>query len=157
MIKLYIDFDGVILNTIDVTYQLLGEIDLKDHDKVLEFYQNLDWEDLIKKSTPIENSINNLKKLLKSNLYDISILSHVASAEEAKVNAIKHLTCPVLWTSEEKEIAELCRNSSDEYKFLEVGPGKVLNGLWRDSGNAEMIPAFQFEDIISDMENKEAL
>lgn len=99
---------------------------------------------------------------LHFNKPEIPVFSNVSgkqltSAEEAKVNAIKHLTCPVLWTSEEKEIAELCRNSSDEYKFLEVGPGKVLNGLWRDSGNAEMIPAFQFEDIISDMENKEAL
>ena len=57
-------------------------------------------------------------------------------------------------------IAQDIANTVDacpDIPVLEVGPGKVLNGLWRDSGNAEMIPAFQFEDIISDMENKEAL
>jgi len=75
----------------------------------------------------------------------------VESAEEAKVNCIKHLTHPVLWTSEESAIADFCKSSSDEFKFLEVGPGKVLNGLWRDSGNIETIPAFQWEDFI---ENK---
>ena len=78
----------------------------------------------------------------------------VQSAEEAKVNCIKHLTHPVLWTSEESEIAEFCaKNASDEFKFLEVGPGKVLNGLWRDSGNMEKIPSFQWEDFI-ELENK---
>ncbi len=75
----------------------------------------------------------------------------VESAEEAKVNCIKHLTHPVLWTSEESAIADFCKSGSDEFKFLEVGPGKVLNGLWRDSGNMETIPAFQWEDFI---ENK---
>lgn len=75
----------------------------------------------------------------------------VESAEEAKVNCIKHLTHPVLWTSEESAIADFCKSSSDEFKFLEVGPGKVLNGLWRDSGNMETIPSFQWEDFI---ENK---
>lgn len=77
----------------------------------------------------------------------------VESAEEAKANCIKHLTHPVLWTSEESAIADFCKSSSDEFKFLEVGPGKVLNGLWRDSGNMETIPAFQWEDFI-ELENK---
>lgn len=92
-----------------------------------------------------ELHFNNPKFPIFSNVSGKQILN----GEEAKINALKHLTHPVLWTSEESEIAELCRkNSVDEYKLLEVGPGKVLNGLWRDSGNIETIPAFQWEDFI---------
>ncbi|NLK45208.1 MAG: ACP S-malonyltransferase [Treponema sp.] len=79
----------------------------------------------------------------------------ITNAEEAKINAIKHLTHPVLWTDEEREIAEFCKkNTSDEFKFIEAGPGKVLNGLWSDSGNAEVIPSFQWEELIAQLEGQ---
>lgn len=57
----------------------------------------------------------------------------IESGFEAKKNAVLHLTCPVLWTSEEKEIAALYE---DTVRLLEVGPGKTLCNLWRDSGFA---------------------
>ena len=59
----------------------------------------------------------------------------IASGEEAKKLALLQITSPVRWVEEEAEIAgagaEVC---------LEVGPGKVLQGLWRDSGSE--IPVF---------------
>ena len=82
-IKLYLDFDGVILNTIDITYKLLGELDLKDHEEIEKFYRQLDWYKLLEKSVPIKNSINNIKKLISSGKYDVSVLSHVVSKKEA--------------------------------------------------------------------------
>lgn len=82
-IKLYIDFDGVILNTIDITYRLLAEMDLKDHKSIVNFYRNLDWDKLLCESSQIKNSIDNLKKIIESNLYDVTILSHVVSEREA--------------------------------------------------------------------------
>ena len=59
----------------------------------------------------------------------------VKSGEEAKANAVLHLTHPVLWTSEEKEIASLS-GSLKHCRLLEVGPGNTLCNLWRDSGFA---------------------
>ena len=59
----------------------------------------------------------------------------VKSGEEAKANAVLHLTHPVLWTSEEKEIASLS-GSLKPCRLLEVGPGNTLCNLWRDSGFA---------------------
>ena len=43
--NLYLDFDGVIADTISVTYKKIEElgIDLKDVDKVSKFYRELDW------------------------------------------------------------------------------------------------------------------
>lgn len=62
----------------------------------------------------------------------------VASGIEAKANAVDHLTNPVRWTDEEKVLAELIASDAEnEWQVLEVGPGKVLSGLWRDSGFAE--------------------
>jgi [acyl-carrier-protein] S-malonyltransferase len=56
------------------------------------------------------------------------------SGSEAKANAVLHLTHPVLWTSEEKEIAQRFENTDDNWRLIEVGPGATLCGLWRDSG-----------------------
>jgi [acyl-carrier-protein] S-malonyltransferase len=55
----------------------------------------------------------------------------IASGEEAKKFALMQITSPVRWIDEEAAIAadlqfEAC---------LEVGPGKVLQGLWKDSGS----------------------
>jgi [acyl-carrier-protein] S-malonyltransferase len=71
----------------------------------------------------------------------ISIYSNVTgklilSGEEAKKLALAQITSPVRWVDEEAAIAaaggfEAC---------LEVGPGKVLQGLWKDSGSE--IPVF---------------
>lgn len=51
---------------------------------------------------------------------------------EAKKNAVMHLTHPVRWLEEEREIAAL----AGEAALLEIGPGMTLCNLWRDSGCA---------------------
>lgn len=56
----------------------------------------------------------------------------ITIGEEAKQLAVKHFTHPVLWTTEEKEIHEIFTKNTDNL-LLEVGPGTVLTGLWRDS------------------------
>lgn len=57
----------------------------------------------------------------------------VLSGDEAKKSAVLHLTHPVLWTDEENVLGGIIKaDSSNEWKVLEVGPGKVLSGLWRD-------------------------
>lgn len=59
----------------------------------------------------------------------------IKSGGEAKENAVLHLTHPVLWTSEEKEIAALS-GELKPVRILEAGPGNTLTNLWRDSGFA---------------------
>lgn len=51
--------------------------------------------------------------------------------EEAKKSAVLHLTNPVLWTDEEDCLASVMKaDGFDKWAALEVGPGKVLSGLW---------------------------
>lgn len=84
-IDLYIDFDGVILDTIDITYRRLEEagISPKDTSRIVNFYKCLDWDGLFKESKPIKNSLNNIKTLMDSNLFNICVLSHVVSDTES--------------------------------------------------------------------------
>jgi len=56
------------------------------------------------------------------------------TGEEAKKNAVLHLTHPVRWVEEEQEIASL--TGTVESQLLEIGPGMTLCNLWRDSGCA---------------------
>lgn len=58
----------------------------------------------------------------------------ITSGEEAKKNAVLHLTNPVLWTQEEEILATTINaDASSQWQVLETGPGKVLSGLWRDT------------------------
>ena len=68
----------------------------------------------------------------------------ILSGEDAKKFALLQITSPVRWVEEEAAIAaagiEAC---------LEVGPGKVLQGLWKDSGSElPYYPAGTVEDIL---------
>ena len=61
----------------------------------------------------------------------------VVSGGEAKANAVEHIVKAVRWTEEEAAIAEYAASLGDDWRLLEVGPGKTLCGLWRDSGFGE--------------------
>ena len=66
----------------------------------------------------------------------------VASGAEAKELAVKHLVQSVLWTSEEKELAALISSDAEsEWRVLELGPGKVLTGLWKETEFGAKNPA----------------
>ncbi|GHV73946.1 malonyl CoA-acyl carrier protein transacylase [Spirochaetia bacterium] len=67
----------------------------------------------------------------------------VSSGAEAKELALKQITSPVRWIAEESAIAALGIEAC-----LETGPGTVLQGLWRDSGNeAPVFAAGKLEEI----------
>jgi [acyl-carrier-protein] S-malonyltransferase len=69
--------------------------------------------------------------------------ARISSGEEARKLALRQITEPVRWTAEETAIAALAPAA-----VLEVGPGKVLQGLWKDSGSAvACLPAGTLADI----------
>ncbi|MCX7948862.1 MAG: ACP S-malonyltransferase [Treponemataceae bacterium] len=61
--------------------------------------------------------------------------SLVKTGAEARALALRQIVESVRWTREEAELARLELDG-----VLEVGPGKVLQGLWKDTGNTA--PAF---------------
>ena len=93
MKNLYIDFDGVICNTIEITYKMMEEagIDKSDDSKIVEFYKNLDWDNVLSTCDIINDGMENIKKIISSGKFDVSILTHVNSMNEitAKVKFIR--------------------------------------------------------------------
>lgn len=84
MKNLYIDFDGVLMDTITTSYRLLDEatIDKNNPEELLKFYQTLNWEEIIEVTPILNDSINRLRKIKASNRFNISILTHVNSIDE---------------------------------------------------------------------------
>ncbi len=83
--------------------------------------------------------------------------TEIRSGEEARVLAAKHFTHPVQWMSEEAQIAEIIGYQDEKcvenWEILEVGPGSVLSGLWRDSGFAEHISCTALNTLDSFVRN----
>ncbi len=85
MKDLYIDFDGVILDTIPSLYSYLKEIGIKKNDnkeKVKKAIAKFDFKTIIKDKYIINDSINCIQKLIDSNKFNVSILTHINSLEE---------------------------------------------------------------------------
>ncbi|MCL2808745.1 MAG: ACP S-malonyltransferase [Treponema sp.] len=97
------------------------------------------------------DSITDFVKVLETvNFRDpaITIFSNVTgkkicSGAEAKKLAVQQITCPVRWVDEEAAVAEYGIDVC-----FEVGPGKVLQGLWKDTGSEiPILAAGTAEDI----------
>ena len=87
MKNLYIDFDGVILDTLTPVYKLAKDLNLDYKTQTKEMgklFSKIDWEDLIENSSELNESIDSIKKLSKSGKFNISILTHINSLREAK-------------------------------------------------------------------------
>jgi hypothetical protein len=84
MINLYIDFDGVILDTINTTYQIMESINLdrSDDENTKKFYSTVDWAHIIEITPEINDALSCIKKIIDSKRFDIAILTHVHSLDE---------------------------------------------------------------------------
>ena len=88
----------------------------------------------------MQEAADELEKVLKDVKFNdpkIHLFSNVtgkevAHGEEAKSSAVLHLTHPVLWTDEEAVLANIIsvEGGTENWSVYEVGPGKVLSGLW---------------------------
>ena len=72
------------------------------------------------------------------------------SGAEIKKNAVLHLTNPVQWTAEEDELAAVM---NEDWQVIEVGPGKVLSGLFAKTAHAEKwsVPSINTVESINEL------
>ena len=94
MRRLYIDFDGVVLDTIPILYEKLN-IDTSGTDngnveEKIQKFANFDYRNVIKDKYILNDSINCINRLIESRRFEISFLSHVNSLDEGTVK-IKYL------------------------------------------------------------------
>ena len=90
-INLYLDCDGVILDTIPAIDKALQKVGYtykgqsKNESFMKDFLKNkFNWEEEIELIPILDDSVNKIKKLDKEDIFNIKILTHVISDKEAK-------------------------------------------------------------------------
>lgn len=128
MTKIYLDFDGVILDTWEVIfkkyYEVFNTTDIKE-DNIKKIMLTIGWNYILKNSKEINYSLEKIKRISKT--YDICILTKVNSKQEqvAKTNfllknKIKKM-CFVPYTSSKAQYVDPHNNIliDDDIKNLE--------------------------------------
>lgn len=88
MKELYIDFDGVILDTIPHLYQAADEAGRERSDS--KFYETFDFKKILKDENILNDSINCIQKIIESKKFNISILTHINSLQEG-IDKVEYL------------------------------------------------------------------
>lgn len=100
MVDLYIDFDGVIKDTIKHMYGEMDKLGIKYKGKytnsleVVRFIQNIDWEKMLEETIFINDSKNAIFRIIDTGVYNPYILTHVNSYDEKIIKSIylnKHI------------------------------------------------------------------
>ena len=133
--QLYIDFDGVIMDTINVTYRLIEEQGVnKTEEEVQNFYRNLNWKNLLSITPEISDAFNCIQKLKDSDLFDISILTHVNSLDEAvaKINYIRKYVKEVTIIPVPREISKTKMCKIDDSILVDDYSGNLKD--WVNAG-----------------------
>ena len=92
MKNLYIDFDGVILDTITTLYKdLTKDLGSNTTEKQKrEYFSNYPWKNILKDENIINDGINAILKIIDSKKFNVNILTHINSLNEG-VLKIKYL------------------------------------------------------------------
>lgn len=87
MKRLYIDFDGVVMDTIPPLYDALQKsgADVTNESEIRVFFASYDFSKIINDDNILNDSINCIKKLIDSKMFEISFLTHVNSLIEGCV------------------------------------------------------------------------
>lgn len=136
MINLYIDFDGVIKDTINVSYKMMNDlgIELSDRDSVIRFYQNIDWNELLDSSEELNKAFKYIGLICDEGFYNPIILTTVNSLGEmtAKVNYVRSkndfisIICVPSGVSKDKMVNAIGSILVDDYS------GNLVS--WNDAG-----------------------
>ena len=80
----YCDCDGVILNTIEVAFQIMREMgcDMSNGNEIDYYFKKLiDWNEVFEKASFINNSIERIRYIKENNIFkDIIILTKLSGA-----------------------------------------------------------------------------
>lgn len=89
--NLYIDFDGVILDTMTPIFEEHKKYKFNNREEEKAFFMNYPWESIINDQHIIGNAIEDIYKIIYSNKFNLAILTHVNSIREAtlKINYLR--------------------------------------------------------------------
>lgn len=137
MKNLYIDFDGVILDTLPPVYNLAKKLNLDVKTQTKEvglLFSKIDWETLIEESDALNDSINAIKKLSASKKFNISILTHVNSLKEAreKIKFLDGITPDLTIIPVPKDVPKTMMTQTEGAILVDDYSGNLK--LWKEAG-----------------------
>ena len=136
MKRLYIDFDGVVMDTIPPLYKAMEEnnVDFDEEQQKREFFANFDFSTIINDESILNNSIGCIKKLIKSGKFEISFLTHINSLTEGvvKVEYLRRHFEDITIILVPKEISKTKMVHSEDAILIDDFSGNLEE--WRDSG-----------------------
>lgn len=89
--NLYIDFDGVILDTMSLILTEFEKHKFDTYEEEKNFFIQYPWKNIIDDKYIIGNAIEDIYKIIESDKFNLAILTHVNSLNEAtlKINYLR--------------------------------------------------------------------
>ncbi len=139
MKNLYIDFDGVIMDTITSSREMMLKkgIDYKDSNKAEEitsFYANLDWAKFLNETKELNDAFLCIDKIMKSNKFNASILTHCNSLNEiiSKVKFIRKFNKDITVIPVPRKISKTNMVNTKEAILIDDYSGNLRE--WAEAG-----------------------
>lgn len=135
---LYIDCDGVILDTMTAAFKEMKElgIDLSNDDNITKYFIEVDWNNLIEIGGEINNSLEKINIIKDSNIFKlVCILTHRCSYQEGVVktnNFKKNIPNIQVITVPKKIKKHFAVNARGNY-LIDDSKSKVLSWI-KDGG-----------------------
>lgn len=148
MRNLYIDFDGVIVDTLTKPYKKMKKIgiDINNQKEKQNYLSKMDWNKLLKKPPIINDSIKCIKKIIKSKKFNVFILTHVNTLEEAeeKIKFIKKYIKDIIIIPTPKNISKTQMVNAKNSILIDDYAGNLRE--WRDKGGISIRFSLELED-----------
>ncbi|NLC48697.1 MAG: hypothetical protein GX758_05005 [Tenericutes bacterium] len=136
MKRLYIDFDGVVLDTIPYLYSALEKsgADVSNEREIRIFYASFDFSTIINDDNILNDSINSINKLIESKRFEISFLTHVNSLDEAcrKTEYLRNKFKDITIIIVPKEISKTKMVHSKDAILVDDYSGNLIE--WEENG-----------------------
>ena len=137
MKSLYIDFDGVLFDTISYAFlemKKLG-VDLSNDDAITDYFTKANWHELIKQGGVLNDSIKKLEILIESNEFErVEVATHRCSYEEGviKTNDLKLRIPSLKVTTIPRKIDKHFALKSHDNILIDDAKSKILS--WINDG-----------------------
>ena len=117
------------------SYKVMNKMGIMDNPiKIMEYYQNLNWHKFLKDCLPINDSINCIQKIIDSKLFNVNILSHVNSLNEAiaKIEYIRKYFKDITFIPVPKKISKTKMVHTNDSYLIDDYKGNLVE--WEKSG-----------------------
>lgn len=148
---LYLDFDGVLFDTVKFAFAEMKNIgvNLKDDDAITEYFKKVDWNYLINNGGVLNNSIEKIKQLIDSNEFEIvEVATHRCTFQEGviKTNDLKNRIPELKVTTIPKNIKKHHALNSRGNILIDDAKEKILT--WIEDGGIGILFSQNVDHLI---------